>query len=93
MPTTSTVYLLHFSPRYRHAGHYLGSTLVNAQSDRIAAHLAGHGSPLVRAAIAAGCAVTVARTWRGDRKLERRLKDRHASPRLCPICRAVRSSG
>jgi hypothetical protein len=87
VPSTSTVYLLHFDPRYRHAGHYLGSTLVTSSADRIEAHLRGHGSPLVRAAVAAGCAVTVARTWRGDRKLERRLKDGHNSPQLCPICR------
>jgi hypothetical protein len=28
----------------------------------------------------------VARTWNGDRKLERRLKNRHNAPALCPRC-------
>jgi len=30
---------------------------------------------------------TLARTWKGGRDLERRLKNRHNSPKLCPICR------
>jgi hypothetical protein len=28
----------------------------------------------------------LARTWLGDRDLERRLKRQHNAPRLCPVC-------
>jgi hypothetical protein len=37
---------------------------------------------------AAGIGFTLARTWQGTRALERQLKNRHNSGRLCPICRA-----
>jgi hypothetical protein len=47
-----TVYVLHFEPAYRHARHYLGwARDVDA---RVAEHLAGSASPLVRAAVLAG---------------------------------------
>ena len=93
---TSTVYLLHFEPPYRApigdtgrvkiAGHYLGSTALAADA-RLAEHIAGRGSPLIRAAIAAGCVVSIVRTWPGDRQLERRFKRAHNHGRLCPVCR------
>jgi len=41
---------------------------------RVATHLQGGGSPLIRAALAAGVDVQVAATFRGSRTLERRLK-------------------
>ena len=95
MSRTSTVYLLHFEPAYvapigdtgrlKLAGHYLGSC-AGDPADRLADHLAGRGSPLVRAAVAAGCAVTVVRTWRGGRLEERRLKRRHRHADYCPLC-------
>jgi hypothetical protein len=34
----------------------------------------------------------VARTWEGDRKRERQLKNWKMAPRLCPIC-AARQKG
>lgn len=82
------LYLLHFEPAYEHAGHYLGYS--DDVERRVGEHLAANGkaSPLVRAAIAAGSTVTLARTWPGgDRTLERRLKSQHHGPRHCPICR------
>jgi hypothetical protein len=92
---TSTVYLLHFTPPYRApigstgrvklAGHYLGSTGAYPE-ERLATHLAGQGSPLVRAAVAQGCEVGIVRTWRGGRKLERQLKRSRHHARLCPVC-------
>jgi hypothetical protein len=40
--------------------------------------------------LGAGIGFEVARTWDGDRRLERRLKNqRNAPARLCPICRAA----
>lgn len=86
-----TVYLLHLEPGLpitgsRVARHYIGWTEGDVDA-RVATHLAGQGSPLVRAAIAAGSTVTVERTWpRVDRNFERRLKRRHEAPRLCPLC-------
>ena len=32
------------------------------------------------------CAGTLARTWEGGRTEERKLKRRHNSPKLCPLC-------
>ena len=54
---------------------------------RIAQHLRRQGSPLVAAVIAAGGSVTLERVWIGvDCGLERRLKRRHETPRLCRAC-------
>lgn len=80
-----TVYLLHFSRPYKHARHYLGTT--PNLDERFVEHITGRGSPLVNAAVLAGIEVTVARTWKsGGRSRERRLKNSHNVPRLCPIC-------
>jgi predicted GIY-YIG superfamily endonuclease len=87
------LYLLHFDPPYLHAGHYLG--FAEDVDRRVSEHLAANGkaSPLVRAALAAGSAVSLARTWPGgDRKLERRLKNQHNTPRLCLVCRAQKEA-
>ena len=87
----STVYLVHLDRAYvggpgprAAARHYLGTT--TDLPGRIAEHRAGKGSRLLAAVAAAGIGFTVARTWPGGRELERRLKRRHNSPRLCPIC-------
>lgn len=84
------LYLLHFEPRFKHAGHYLGYS--DDVERRVAEHLAcnGRSSPLVRAAIAAGCEVTIARTIAGGtRTLERRLKRQGGLSRHCPTCRTA----
>ena len=87
-----TVYVLHFDPPYRHAGHYIG--WAQDADARIAQHLAGAGSPLVRAAVLAGSHVRVAATFAGSRHLERRLKRWHNTrARVCPICRVRRAAG
>lgn len=83
------LYLLHFEPRYRHAGHYLG--YADDVDRRVAEHLrcGSRSSPLVSAAIAAGSTITVARTIAGGtRSLERRLKRSGGLSRHCPVCRA-----
>jgi len=78
------VYLLHFDRPLHHARHYLGST---ADLDaRLAEHRAGTGARLVAVMRSLGIGFTLARTWPGDRKTERRLKRRKEGPRLCPIC-------
>ncbi|MCA1571042.1 MAG: hypothetical protein LC798_12115 [Chloroflexi bacterium] len=94
---TGTVYLLHFEPGLpngrRVVRHYVGWTAGDV-SERVTQHTTGTGSPLVAAIIAGGGTVTVARTWDGvDRRFERRLKNRHEAPRLCPVCVAAGVTG
>ena len=80
-----SVYLLHFEPPYKHAGRYIGWTQKSVQ-ERWVEHVSGKGSPLVRAAVEAGCAVVIARVWEAvDRHFERDLKDQKNSTRLDPI--------
>ncbi len=84
-----TLYLLHFDHTYgagRHgtARHYLGWAL-DAEA-RLAEHLAGRGSPLVAAVVAAGIGVELVATWPGDRHEERRRKRAHRLARSCPRC-------
>jgi nicotinamidase-related amidase len=87
----SLVYLFHFQRRYEHAQHYVGFTEQEVR-DRLAEHLAGQASPLMRAARGAGIPVVVARVWHGaDRNKERRLKRSGSAARYCPICKAARA--
>jgi len=57
----------------------------------VAEHLAGQGSPLIRAAVAAGRAIDLVLSVPGDRKLERKLHNAHGT-RVCPRCRSQRPS-
>lgn len=87
-----TVYLLHFSDRinpHRPAQHYLG--YATDLERRIAEHAAGRGARLCAVAKSLGLTFAVVRTWNGDRRKERQLKDRHNAPELCPICRQQRA--
>jgi len=79
-----TIYLLHFAKPFKHAKHYMGFT--EDLDARIERHRAGDGARLLRVVKDAGIAFEVARTWIGDRTLERRLKKRKDAPKLCPIC-------
>jgi hypothetical protein len=80
MPDFPVVYLVHFTPRLAHAGHYLGQA--DDLADRWGKHEGGNGSRLVTRAIEAGCRVELVRWWPGDRTFESTFK-RHggASPR------------
>jgi predicted GIY-YIG superfamily endonuclease len=87
-----TVYLIHFDRRlgnlensHGYAQHYLGYT--DDLDARLEAHRSGNGSRLMEVVAERGITWRLVRAWRGDRALERRLKHRHNSPRLCPICR------
>ena len=79
-----TVYLLHFETKLAHAQHYLGST--DDLENRLACHRKGNGARLMAVVTALGITWQLARTWPGDRALERRLKRRKEGRRLCPIC-------
>ena len=95
MARTSTIYVLHFTPAYRApigetgrfktAGHYVGSTAGDV-AGRVRDHLEGRGSPLVRAAVAAGCEVLLVASFPGGRNDERRIKASHHRERWCPRC-------
>ena len=90
MTAVGTCYLLHIEPAYHHARHYAGWTVDADPARRVAEHLAGQGSPLIRAAVAAGRAVDLVLSVPGDRGLERRWHNRHGT-RVCPRCRSQRS--
>lgn len=83
-----TIYLIHFDRAYKHARHYLGWT--TDLESRLRRHRGesekdGRGSRLVEVVVASGIDFVVARLWRGDRHLERRIKGRGLSV-YCPIC-------
>ena len=80
------MYLIHLSPRYKGAGHYIGS-MERRVGERFAEHLNGGGSALTRAAQAAGCELVVARVWRGmSQGVEFLVKSRAEGPSLCLLC-------
>ena len=86
-----SLYLLHIEPRYKHAGHYLGFTPDLRVERRAREHMDGvqhKASPLVLAALKAGCTVVISRRWEGPQfdKAERAKKHR-GHTRLCPLCR------
>ncbi len=86
-----TVYLYHFSDKVSdHAQHYLGSAEDLKQRDWL--HQNGRGARLLQVARERGIKFWIVRTWKGDRKLERKLKNRHNAAQLCPICRAKKAA-
>src|SRR5262249_5005396 len=80
----ATIYLLHFDQAYQHARHYLG--IADDLRARLAKHACGNGARLMEVITGAGITWQLARTWPGDRKLERRLKNRKEAAALCPVC-------
>jgi len=78
------IYLIHFNEKLKHSQHYLGFT--EDLDSRLERHRAGNGARLMEVVTKAGIEWKLARTWLGDRKLERKLKSRKASTRLCPLC-------
>jgi len=82
------VYLLHFSPSYKHAAHYLG--YAEDVAPRVYAHVHGRGARLTQVATEAGCDIILVRVWdEATRATERRFKNNSHSPRLCPICNGL----
>jgi len=96
-PARGLVYLLHFAqvyvpypgaPAYSCAGHYTGFAAGGPQElrRRLAQHGTAAGARLMLAVAKAGIAWELARTWPGDRALERRLKVQGGAARRCPLC-------
>ncbi|MCA9875471.1 MAG: hypothetical protein KC441_17495 [Anaerolineales bacterium] len=81
--TTGFVYLLRFDRPISEAHttqHYIGWT--NDLATRMQAHHLGHGSRLCQVANERGIRFQIARVWRGDRALERKLKRWKCAPKL-----------
>jgi len=82
---SGTIYLLHFETKIaNHAQHYLGFAV--DLPTRLSQHQAGNGSRLMARVHELSIGWCAARTWKGDRDFERKLKNRRNGPRLCPIC-------
>jgi putative endonuclease len=97
-PQFSVVYLLHFDQPignlanpHAMAQHYLGHA--DRLDRRALQHLTGRGAKITQALHRQGIGFVIARTWPGSRSFERKLKNRKAAPRLCPICRAQPPKG
>ena len=80
------LYLLHFERPMHHAQHYLGWT--NDFDKRIQQHRRGvrERCRITFAFAQLGIPFIVARRWRGNRHLEKALKNRKNNRQLCPIC-------
>ena len=72
--TPGYVYLVHFSGRTKQGRqHYLGFS--SDLKRRYEQHRSGCGAHETKKALAEGLKLTIAQTWRGTPRLERRLKD------------------
>jgi len=88
------VYLIHFNqpignknnPRGQ-AQHYIGYT--DDVPRRLAEHQSGQGAAILRACNEQAIPYSVVRTWDGDRKLERQLKNKKKARAFCPVCNQV----
>lgn len=78
------VYLLHFDKPLAHARHYMG--YAEDLERRLKRHARGEGARRTQVLVEQGIGWRLARVWPGDRKLERRLKNRKSAPKLCPLC-------
>jgi predicted GIY-YIG superfamily endonuclease len=85
------VYLICFGATpYKHAAHYLGST-INLEA-RLELHRHGNGARLMEVVNQAGISWHVSRIWQCEspeaaRLLEAKLKRQHHDGRLCPTCK------
>lgn len=52
--------------------------------------IAGSGSRLMQVVGQLGIDWRVVRTWSGNKALERKLKNQHNAPRLCPVCQQLK---
>ena len=79
------VYLLHFEKPYKHARHYVG--YANNLNARLEHHANGTGARLMQVIRQAGIGWTLVRIWpTADRATERKIKNWHNAPDLCPVC-------
>jgi predicted GIY-YIG superfamily endonuclease len=86
-PLEGVIYLIHLDGKLAHSRHYIGWAHTGRLDARLEHHARGTGSRFMAAVREAGIGWHVARTWTGDRYLERRLKNRHGAGRFCPECK------
>lgn len=83
-------YLLHFTTPYKHARHYMGYS--KDVASRLKRHKEGsgehRGAKLLEVVRSAGIDWVLVRVWPGPQTMEAKLKRRHNSPQLCPICKS-----
>ena len=84
------VYIIHFSRKLAHAGHYVGWVKNNLET-RLEKHRKGTGARLLQVLKEKGISWEVALVLNGNRKLERAIKKRHYGriAKICPICKAL----
>jgi hypothetical protein len=91
-----SVYLLHIDPPYKHASHYIGWSKAYHPKERINQHLqdTAKANPLIKAAIAAGCLVSVAHIWhhRANRTFERQLQESQRHPEVLSALQPARAA-
>ena len=87
------IYLIHFDRPLHHARHYLGYCADGTLQARMIMHRAGRGARLLAVLRTLNIGWEVVRVFEGDRRYERRLKNRHNAPQLCPVCRGRPLSG
>lgn len=93
-PEPYSVYVLHFSQPYQHAGHVLG-VCPGDPADRFAEGLLdGANGPLARAAVEAGAQLVLADVWpvgslSEAHEVRQALKRRGSRARACSLCRQV----
>lgn len=85
------VYLIHITEPigdtdnpHGSAQHYVGWAI--DVHERLRHHRACRGAKMLEHCVKQGISFQIHRVWLGDRTLERRIKDRHDAPRLCPVC-------
>src|SRR6266498_4099229 len=82
------VYLIHFDQPIGNPTEPKGRVQHWTQDlrSRLAEHEAGRGARLLEVIRDAGLGWKLARTWSGDRKRERQMKDQGGASRHCPEC-------
>lgn len=97
MASTRGLALLHFEPRYRHAGHYLlyAKRDLEGYAQAVATGRIRAPHELVEAAQTYGMVQTlVAELYPGrDRHDRKRMRARGGLARLCPVCRSEGTDG
>jgi predicted GIY-YIG superfamily endonuclease len=84
------LYVLHFSEKIHHAGHYTGSCADGRLEQRLLEHRNGFGARLTQVAVERGITLQLGATLPGSYLDERALKNQHNGPRHCAICRQQR---
>jgi predicted GIY-YIG superfamily endonuclease len=82
-----TVYLIHTASLKNQTYHYIGFTRDGREIQRLHEHAGSNGARSLRRNTSNGDILILAKTWKqAPPEFERKLKNRHANARLCPLC-------